>query len=405
MRWFKFSRAPESRVPERPSGQITTLDDRRLGVIDLGRAASSDVRSLIDRNILTHGEPFRTGGVLGTACLPVLGAGSAAASSLFAGNVFLATANPATLMTVGGGVTSAVVGAGGKIVAQAPFIAASTAIVPVVLPLVFFMVVSAMMVSARFSRVEASLDKLAKGIEELLRRDLAEDYGQALSAIERLQDISSEFEGSRRFTDEMKIRLALVERDLSDVHHKYRTLVDGWMPKKAEQPNDESVKMEMAPVNQHLLMLTAIGNLYTDRLRLRLALQDNPVDVARSVEALNRKVAGTREQFAKLLEDNPVEQYERRVKDVLAKFTWLERNVWKRGTRKALQKAERRALGIRANELNPVLRTMQSWSDKLAASDEGAQQTVVYYRDDGGKGKLRAYYTGDLKLVPIEQAS
>ena len=47
-------------------------------------------------------KPFRSGGVLGTSCLPVLGAGSTAASSLIAGNVFLATASPATLMAMKG---------------------------------------------------------------------------------------------------------------------------------------------------------------------------------------------------------------------------------------------------------------------------------------------------------------
>ena len=400
MRWFKFSREPE-----RPSGQIMTLDARRLGVIDLGRAASSEVRSLIDRNTLTHGEPFRTGGALGVACLPVLGVGSLAASKLLAGNVFLASANPATLMAIGAGKGSAVVGAGGKIVTHAAFIPASTAIVPVVVPLVFFMVVSAMMVSARFKRVEAALGELAKAVGELLRRDIAEDYGQVLSAIERLQDISSEFEGSRRFTDEMKIRLALVERDMSDVHHKYRTLVGGLTPEKGAPLRDESTKLQMEPVNQHLFMLTAIGNIYTDRLRLSLALQDNPDDLARSVGALNAKITETREQFARLLEDNPVDQYERELKTALDKLNWWQRNLSQRGARKALEKAERRALGIRANELNPVLRTMQSWSENLAASDAGAQQTVVYYRDEGGKGRLKAYYTSDLQLVPNEQIS
>ena len=38
------------------------------------------------------------------------GGGGTAAASLLAGNVFLATANPATLMTIGTGVGSAVMG-------------------------------------------------------------------------------------------------------------------------------------------------------------------------------------------------------------------------------------------------------------------------------------------------------
>ena len=64
------------------------------------------------------GRPFESGGVIKSAWLqPLFGAGSTAASSLRAGNVFLATANPATLMTTGVG--SAVMGPAG-IVAHAP---------------------------------------------------------------------------------------------------------------------------------------------------------------------------------------------------------------------------------------------------------------------------------------------
>ena len=213
------------RVPKKPAGQILRVDDRELGVVDLGSVISRDVRALIERNILTHGEPFRSGGVLGASSLPILGTGSAAASSLFAGNVFLATANPATLMAMKGGVGSAVV-VGGKIVGQAPFIAASTAILPVVLPVMFFMTVSSMIMSVRFDRLQSSLDRLAGMIREALKREVAEDYGEVLSAIARLQDIASEFDESRRFTDEMKIRLALVERDLgcrpSKIRHSGR---------------------------------------------------------------------------------------------------------------------------------------------------------------------------------------
>ena len=386
-----------SRVPEEPVGQILSLDARQLAVIDLGSSLSSDASMLINRNILTHGEPFRSGGELGIACLPVLGFGSVALSSLAAGNLFMATANPSTLMAIRGGLGSAVIGESGKIIAHAPFVAASKAIVPVILPLVLFMTVSAVMLSHRFNRVEASLEKLAMAVAQVLKRDIAEDYGQTLSAVDRLRDISSEFAGSRRFSQEMKIRLALVERDLSDVHHKYNLLVDS--------PLSERGDMEMAPVNQHLFMLAAIGSIITDRVRLWLALQDNPDDLERSVNALREKTEVTQNQFAKLLKDNPTVQYHRQLQDSLGQMSWLQRNIFGRSRRKALEDAERKALEIRAEDLTPVLNTMQSWSDKLSPSDEEAQQVVVFFREDGGKGKLRAYYTSDWQFVSPRQVS
>ena len=391
MGWFN-----QRRGPKKPVGQIVPKDDPALAVVDLGSTISRDVKALIEKNTLTHGEAFRTGGVLGPACLPILGAGSAAASSLFAGNIFLATANPATLMAVNGGVTSAVMGSTG-IVAQAPFIAASTAIVPVVLPVMFFMTVSSMMMSVRFDRLQASLATLEQMIAEVMKRDVVEDYGDVLSALARLEDISSEFDESRRFTDEMKIRLALVERDLSAVHYKYDLLTGGAL--------STETGARLAPSDQHLYALSGIASVYVDRQRLRLALQDNPDDVARSVRALNQKVDQTRAGFGKLLEENPLVQYQKELSQSLEDMGWWAKNVFRRSEKKDRDRKSGLVRDISDDELHPLLRSMQSWSDSMAESnDEGLAHSVVYYRDDDGKGELKAYYTSDLRLEPAPAA-
>ena len=103
------------RPPRKPVGQIFAHQGQPdVAVIDLGREVSSALRASWNA-----GRSFESGGAIESAWLqPILGAGSAAASSLLAGNVFLATANPATLMTIGTGVGSAVMGPSG-IVAQA----------------------------------------------------------------------------------------------------------------------------------------------------------------------------------------------------------------------------------------------------------------------------------------------
>ena len=97
-------------VPQDPVGQMLTRDGYpNIAVVDLGRELSETLRAPWPAT-----RPFQSGGVIDSAWLaPLLGAGGTAASSLFAGNVFLATANPATLMTIGAGVGSAVMGPAG----------------------------------------------------------------------------------------------------------------------------------------------------------------------------------------------------------------------------------------------------------------------------------------------------
>ena len=111
-------------VPQGPVGQILTHEGyAKIALVDLGREASDALRAS-----WPAARPFQSAGVIESTWLPpLLGAGSTAASSLLAGNVFLATVNPQTLMTIGTGVGSAVMGSTG-IVAQAPFVAASTAL-------------------------------------------------------------------------------------------------------------------------------------------------------------------------------------------------------------------------------------------------------------------------------------
>ena len=101
--------------PHNPIGQILAHDGRSLAMVDLGRDASKALRASWPTD-----QPPQSGGAIDSSwLLPMLGAGSTAASSLMAGSVFLATANPATLMTIGTGVGTAVMGPTG-IVAQAP---------------------------------------------------------------------------------------------------------------------------------------------------------------------------------------------------------------------------------------------------------------------------------------------
>ena len=360
-----------------------------MAVVDLGTEISRDVRQLIEKNILTNGEPFSSGGILNTSCLPVLGVGSTVTSSLFAGNIFMATANPATLMAIKGGVGSAVIGANGAIVAQAPFIAASSAIMPVVAPVMFFMVVSSMMMSHRFNRIESSLDGLSDMIREMLRREVLGDYGEVLSATERLVDISQEFDESRRFTDEMKIRTALCERDLSVMKHKYKILVSSFQ-------SESKTAISLSATDQHLFALSSVASIFVDRQRLRIALQDNPDDLARRVNSLNDKIDETCASFSGLLEHNPLIEYKDNLEKSIDEMSWWQRNISKRKTMKGLKVKKAHAEGVKSDQ---ILEEIQNWTDMLSdLSAEELVPSVVYYRSDDGKGDLRAYYTSDLSL-------
>ena len=209
-------------IPHTPVGQILTHDERSIALLDLGRDASEALRASWPTD-----QPFQSGGVVESIwLLPMLGAGSTAASSLMAGNVFLATANPATLMTIGSGVGSAVMGPTG-IVAQAKFIAASSALIPVVAPVMLFTTVSSLVMCARLDRAQRTLGRLVEVVERVRRLLDAEDYARFETAAERIDEIRSEFEHCRRFASDVPDKLARIDHDVGVLRSKYGRMMTG----------------------------------------------------------------------------------------------------------------------------------------------------------------------------------
>ena len=286
---------PPKRPPRKSVGQIFTSEGQPdIAVIDLGRDVSDALRASWDA-----GCRLESGGVIESAWLqPLFGTGSAAASSLLAGNVFLATANPATLMTIGTGVGSAVMGPSG-IVAQAPFVAAGSALLPVVAPVMLFMTVSAIITGARLDRMQKTLGALSEVLDRLRHLGETDAYATFQSATKHLDDVWSQFEHSRRFTDGMKAELVQARRDLNRLHHQYGHLAN------REIHSETDARAAVSDIN--LFFLSSVMDIRADVLRLYLTLQDNPGYAGQRQAELGSKVEQCNNTFTALLEKDPIE--------------------------------------------------------------------------------------------------
>ena len=113
------------------------------------------------------------------------------------------------------------------IVAAAPFVAASGALIPVLAPVMLFTTVSSIMMCARLDRVQRTLGRLDDAVESVRRFMDAEDYGQFEAAAEGIEGIRYQFEQRNRFPDDVKFTLALVENNVKTLRAKYGCLVAG----------------------------------------------------------------------------------------------------------------------------------------------------------------------------------
>ena len=386
-------------VPQDPVGQMLTRDGYpNIAVVDLGREASEALRAS-----WPPARPFQSGGVVDSAWLqPLLGAGGTAASSLFAGNVFLATANPATLMTIGAGVGSAVMGPTG-IIAQAPFVAASTALMPVVAPVMLFMTVSSAMTGARLDRVQRALGALSEGLERVRHLMEAEDYARLVSAAEQLDEIGSQFLHGLRFTDGMKIALMLAKRDVNRLRHKFGHLV------MREIRSEQDARLAVSDIN--LFVLSTLTDLRAGALRLQLTLQDDLHYAERREAVLRKRVEQCADSFRELLDQNPVGSFRDRLQqdlDELGRFDFLPwgltdaaaQAIRTLGGGRSLAKTIGAVDTILDEDFAPVGSRMARWISELESSAEAArEESIVIYRERDGGRDLKAHHTRDLRLV------
>lgn len=173
----------------------------------------------------------------GAMSIAVVGAaaGATALSASFSSSLFMATANPATLMTLGSGVGSAVMGAGG-IVAQAPFIAVPSSL-PVVAPILAIHALSTAVMMQQFKQVDQKLDLIKHTLDRAIARIEATHAGELLAASWVVDEVYRQYDLEGAFSNDMIVRLALAERDVRVLASRFRQLVEAQGATNVDRPS------------------------------------------------------------------------------------------------------------------------------------------------------------------------
>lgn len=345
-----------------------------------------------------EGRHLRNGGAMSPASILSLigGAGGAMGLSHAAsGTLFMATANPATLMTLGSGVGSAVMGAGGGIVAQAPFLPVAGAIMPVAAPLIAFQVLSTIVVMKQFEKVHERLNQIERNISRLLQRSEATFVGEIISATSRLESLEVQFAAANRFTPDMIVRLGLVEDKINPIFERYQFLYRAQGVERKASIEDLEFKRNDAYVAVNLSIL----DLRVDLLRLKLAIQEDPGIMRLAERQLRDKI----EYYKTLWDDicRTPEQVAEIASDLRAsveEMNWIQRNIFKRGVRKEMQ-GQVSQLELHVDHLvkdNENVELAQQFSSSFASSLSGAPpNNILYWKDDLGE---HCYYTSDIEI-------
>lgn len=330
----------------------------------------------------------------GAMSLAVAGsaAGATALSAAFSSTLFMATANPATLMTLGNGVGSAVMGASG-IIAQAPFIAVASSL-PVVAPILAIQALNTAVMMQQFEQVDRKLDIIKSTLDKVLARVEATHAGELLTASRIVDDVYSQYSMEGSFSHDMLVRLALAERDAKALAARFRQLVEA----RSTTDVGDLEEIQQANYDAHSAMLASFVALRVSYLRVCVDMQENPKSVSTSMEQL-KSVIDDGIEFWQQLQDRSralrdgIQQLETKLQEM----NWAERN-FPGGEGAALEKqlAMRNAAYTSTMESE---REIMTEFHSLIASARGTRKaldaptptvgkgtpTLVYWKDETGE--------------------
>ena len=329
--------------------------------------------------------------VLGSTASTVTAVASTVASATIAPTLFMATANPATLMQLGSGVGSAVMGASG-IAAQAPFIPVAASL-PVVAPLALMGVVNTAVTMRQFQAVNAKLDTLANTLTDLLARADITQIAGLIAASKTLGDITEEYGELGHFTPAMIARFAVAEQALAAVARRQELL----LLSAERRALDPETDIEDVIRDVNAAGLAYITEVQVHALHLALALQESPALVTKRTQQLTECIDKTNERWSTLKnlsegvkakiteyeeEDQKKSRFSRQTHDLSA---------LKEGREKILE--NEKAL---IDEHGSKLEAFKELSQSLREQQE-SHATLVYWRDEAGE---HSFLTEQLSIDP-----
>ena len=329
--------------------------------------------------------------ILGSTASTATAVASTAASAAIAPTLFMATANPATLMQLGSGVGSAVMGAGG-IVAQAPFIPVAASL-PVVAPLALMGVVNTAVTMRQFQAVNAKLDTIATTLTNLLVRTDITQIAGLIAASKTLGDITEEYGELGHFTPSMTARFAVAEQALEATARRQELL----LLSAENRALDTDTPIEDVIRDINAAGLAYITEVQVHALHVALALQECPALVAKRTQQLTECIDKTNERWSTLKNLS---------EGVKAKITEHEeedqkKSMFSRQTHDLLALKQRREK-ILENEKTLIdehgskLEAFKDLSRSLCEQQE-SRATLVYWRDEAGE---HSFLTEQLSIDP-----
>lgn len=318
--------------------------------------------------------------------------GATALSASLASTLYVATADPSTLMKIGQGLGSAVMGTGG-IVGQAPFLPVASSL-PVAAPILAIQVLTTAMMMQQFEQVDRKLDTIKNTLDRAIARIEATHTGELLASSYTVDDVYSQYSLEGSFSQDMLVRLALAERDVRALAARFRQLVEA----QTTTNGAELSEVQQANYDAHSAMLASFVALRVAYLRVCVDMQENPKSVEASMQRLKGVIDDGIVFWQQLQGRSRIMKKEiRELEKKLQDMSWASRNLpageaatlekelaKRKEAYTATMESEREIM----SEFHSLIESAQATAkalDEIGSTSDGRSPTLVFWKDETGE--------------------
>jgi len=244
-----------------------------------------------------------------------------------------------TIMRSAGQMTGTVVSnATQKIAGQLRFEPANMA--GIVGPLAAWQILNAVAGVYHLQRIDTKLEALQRGIDRLTFRHQAKTYGQLMSAVITLEELSNQRAITGVFSPDMTIKLALAERDIKSALAEQRLLIQRFGDISNQILHETNGKQGSVQANQilkeqsheflmdaKLLTAASRASILASEAWIQHDLEHNPRHVSMRLRDLEREMDSINNTVSPL---RMLEELQQHAVDCLAEMNWFTKNIFNR---------------------------------------------------------------------------
>lgn len=243
------------------------------------------------------------------------------------------------------------------------------------------------------------MDKIQDTVNTILRREEASFVGEVISASKRLDEIESQFSICNQFTEDMIIRLALLEDKINPLFERYNYLYTS----QSIDSNMSFENLQLKQADAFMSIITSILDIRIDLLKMKINIQNNPGYMETAAKTFVEKIDFYHKLWESIQKNSSeLEAVSRDLNAAVSAMNWWQKNMppWLFGKRNERKKFEKKATDFKIKSLEnqrdfqkPLDSALELGETVKKSLLSESKMSLIYWRDELGE---HSYYTDDL---------